>query len=361
MAAFIKHYYPRFHMTVGNVSTFGDLESPELAGQTYATTSPSSISSPSSGGSGSAAAAAISQYCAICGDRATGKHYGAASCDGCKGFFRRSVRKNHVYTCRFNRNCIVDKDKRNQCRYCRLRKCFRAGMKKEGEHLLLGVAKRSLALNDVLLLGNDSIITRLSPDPDIGRIASRIIDELVQPLRDVNIDETEFACMKAIVFFDPARIKAFRHQVQVNLEDYINDRQYDMRGRFGEILLMLPSLQSITWQMIEQLQFAKLFGMAKIDNLLQEMLLGGEASGANADTAQNSTSDPLGTLESNTFATAMEEGPSMSREPMAEGLQMAPSPSTLSQSPLGHSSPGMVDAPATLPFKQEGRLEVQLI
>nr|CAD7430034.1 unnamed protein product [Timema monikensis] len=73
----------------------------------------------------------LSQHCAICGDRATGKHYGAASCDGCKGFFRRSVRKNHLYTCRFSRNCIVDKDKRNQCRYCRLRKCFKAGMKKE--------------------------------------------------------------------------------------------------------------------------------------------------------------------------------------------------------------------------------------
>lgn len=92
--------------------------------------------------------------CAICGDRATGKHYGASSCDGCKGFFRRSVRKNHQYTCRlvffkiesnrktsstkgtsllfrFSRNCVVDKDKRNQCRYCRLRKCFKAGMKKE--------------------------------------------------------------------------------------------------------------------------------------------------------------------------------------------------------------------------------------
>lgn len=71
-------------------------------------------------------------FCAICLDRATGKHYGAASCDGCKGFFRRSVRKNHVYSCRFSRSCVVDKDKRNQCRYCRLRKCFRAGMKKEG-------------------------------------------------------------------------------------------------------------------------------------------------------------------------------------------------------------------------------------
>ena len=115
-------------------------ESPELGAHTsYTTTSPSGLSSPSSGGSSSGATAILSQYCAICGDRATGKHYGAASCDGCKGFFRRSVRKNHVYTCRFNRNCIVDKDKRNQCRYCRLRKCFRAGMKKEGERVAVVV------------------------------------------------------------------------------------------------------------------------------------------------------------------------------------------------------------------------------
>ena len=74
---------------------------------------------------------------------------------------------------------------------------------------------------------------------------------------------------------DSSKIKSFRYQVQVNLEDYINDRQYDSRGRFGEMLLLLPALQSITWQMIEQIQFAKLFGTAKIDNLLQEMLLGG--------------------------------------------------------------------------------------
>lgn len=72
-----------------------------------------------------------------------------------------------------------------------------------------------------------------------------------------------------------------RYQVQVSLEDYINDRQYDSRGRFGELLLLLPTLQSITWQMIEQIQFVKLFGMAKIDNLLQEMLLGGELFGTN--------------------------------------------------------------------------------
>ena len=36
-----------------------------------------------------------------------------------------------MYSCRFRKTCVVDKDKRNQCRYCRLKKCFRAGMKKE--------------------------------------------------------------------------------------------------------------------------------------------------------------------------------------------------------------------------------------
>lgn len=141
-------------------------------------------------------------------------------------------------------------------------------------------------------------------------MAVRILDELVLPFQELQIDDNEYACLKAIVFFDPGtvrdggynsftdlcfcqhchcclstdakglsdpvKIKRMRYQVQVSLEDYINDRQYDSRGRFGELLLLLPTLQSITWQMIEQIQFVKLFGMAKIDNLLQEMLLGGE-------------------------------------------------------------------------------------
>ena len=62
----------------------------------------------------------------------------------------------------------------------------------------------------------------------------------------------------------------------MNLEDYVSDRQYETRGRFGEILLTLPSLQSITWALVEQVQLAKNYGLIVVDNLLQEMLLGGE-------------------------------------------------------------------------------------
>ncbi|NXE41497.1 HNF4A factor, partial [Ptilorrhoa leucosticta] len=156
-----------------------------------------------------------------------------------------------------------------------------------GEHLLLGAAKRSMVFKDVLLLGNDHIIPRNCPElVEVNRVAIRILDELVLPFQELQIDDNEYACLKAIIFFDPdakglsdpSKIKRMRYQVQVSLEDYINDRQYDSRGRFGELLLLLPVLQSITWQMIEQIQFVKLFGMAKIDNLLQEMLLGGSSS-----------------------------------------------------------------------------------
>ncbi|XP_023674382.1 retinoic acid receptor RXR-alpha-A isoform X4 [Paramormyrops kingsleyae] len=69
--------------------------------------------------------------CTICGDRSSGKHYGVYSCEGCKGFFKRTVRKDLTYTCRDNKNCPIDKRQRNRCQYCRYQKCLAMGMKRE--------------------------------------------------------------------------------------------------------------------------------------------------------------------------------------------------------------------------------------
>lgn len=69
--------------------------------------------------------------CSICGDKASGKHYGVYSCEGCKGFFKRTVRKDLKYSCREDRNCIIDKRQRNRCQYCRYQKCLNCGMKRE--------------------------------------------------------------------------------------------------------------------------------------------------------------------------------------------------------------------------------------
>ncbi|KAL4635948.1 retinoic acid receptor RXR-gamma-B-like isoform X1 [Arapaima gigas] len=69
--------------------------------------------------------------CAICGDRSSGKHYGVYSCEGCKGFFKRTIRKDLSYTCRDNKECLIDKRQRNRCQYCRYQKCLAMGMKRE--------------------------------------------------------------------------------------------------------------------------------------------------------------------------------------------------------------------------------------
>ncbi|XP_075943913.1 retinoic acid receptor RXR-gamma-B isoform X1 [Anarhichas minor] len=70
--------------------------------------------------------------CSICGDRSSGKHYGVYSCEGCKGFFKRTVRKDLTYTCRDSKECLIDKRQRNRCQYCRYQKCLAMGMKREG-------------------------------------------------------------------------------------------------------------------------------------------------------------------------------------------------------------------------------------
>ena len=74
--------------------------------------------------------------CLICGDRATGLHYGIISCEGCKGFFKRSICNKRVYRCTRGKNCVMSRKQRNRCQFCRLLKCLQMGMNRKGENNL---------------------------------------------------------------------------------------------------------------------------------------------------------------------------------------------------------------------------------
>ncbi|KAH7714119.1 Protein NHR-1 d [Aphelenchoides avenae] len=72
----------------------------------------------------------VGTLCAICNDIASGYHFGAASCAGCRIFFRRNVLSgdSERLRCHYEGNCEVSKDVRTACRHCRFNKCLLAGM-----------------------------------------------------------------------------------------------------------------------------------------------------------------------------------------------------------------------------------------
>ncbi|MBN3317726.1 NR1D1 protein, partial [Atractosteus spatula] len=70
--------------------------------------------------------------CKVCGDIASGFHYGVHACEGCKGFFRRSIQQNiHYKMCVKNESCLIMRMNRNRCQHCRFRKCLSVGMSRD--------------------------------------------------------------------------------------------------------------------------------------------------------------------------------------------------------------------------------------
>uniref|UniRef100_A0A0K0FC30 Transcription factor HNF-4 homolog (inferred by orthology to a D. melanogaster protein) n=1 Tax=Strongyloides venezuelensis TaxID=75913 RepID=A0A0K0FC30_STRVS len=345
--------------------------------------------------------------CAICGDKATGKHYGALSCDGCKGFFRRTVRKKNNYICRFSRQCTVDKDHRNTCRRCRFDRCIENGMKKEAvqnerdrissyanknnseeimdfteeeivaskciqslleaeaktrqlrasvitrtasgfktattldvtdsmsqqlilmvewaknlpqfqslpmeaqvgllrhfssQHLIMCAAFRSIHVNDAVWLTNESCLLRDSTEiPDVNKVAEKILDHLTKPMKNLLMDEKEYVIMKAITFFDcmakGAEVAA--NEIQNSREIYLGALEHHVlkvskngasTKRLANLLLLLPPIMAIARDLVEDVQLAKLFGLANVDSLMVELMLPGESSSENYNHLKSVTS-----------------------------------------------------------------------
>ncbi|KAB0394378.1 hypothetical protein E2I00_013359, partial [Balaenoptera physalus] len=196
------------------------------------------------------------RLCAICGDRSSGKHYGVYSCEGCKGFFKRTIRKDLTYSCRDNKDCTVDKRQRNRCQYCRYQKCLATGMKREGwnELLIASFSHRSIDVRDGILLATGLHVHRNSAhSAGVGAIFDRVLTELVSKMRDMRMDKTELGCLRAIILFNPdakglsnpSEVEVLREKVYASLETYCKQKYPEQQGRFAKLLLRLPALRSI--------------------------------------------------------------------------------------------------------------------
>ncbi|XP_074200411.1 peroxisome proliferator-activated receptor gamma isoform X3 [Camelus bactrianus] len=114
--------------------------------------------------------------CRVCGDKASGFHYGVHACEGCKGFFRRTIRLKLIYD-RCDLNCRIHKKSRNKCQYCRFQKCLAVGM----SHNAIRFGRMPQAEKEKLLAEISSDIDQLNPESaDLRALAKHLYDSYIK-------------------------------------------------------------------------------------------------------------------------------------------------------------------------------------
>ncbi|XP_029952456.1 bile acid receptor isoform X1 [Salarias fasciatus] len=203
------------------------------------------------------------ELCVVCGDKASGYHYNALTCEGCKGFFRRSITKNAVYKCKSGGNCEMDMYMRRKCQECRLRKCKEMGML--AECLLTEIQCKSKRLRKN---------TKSSPGQSTGdetegadNTDSKQVSSTTKLSKEkVEITKEQKALTKVIV-------EAYnRHQIPQDVAKKLLQDQYSVEENF----LLLTEMATSQVQVI--VEFTKSIpGFLSLDHEDQIALLKGSA------------------------------------------------------------------------------------
>lgn len=65
---------------------------------------------------------------------------------------------------------------------------------------------RSIPYSDALLLANGHLFRpQTCPDENLKYLFQRLSQDIIEVMRDLKIDQIEFACLKCIILFDPGK------------------------------------------------------------------------------------------------------------------------------------------------------------
>ncbi|XP_062820989.1 nuclear receptor subfamily 1 group I member 3 isoform X2 [Anolis carolinensis] len=193
--------------------------------------------------------------CAVCGDRATGYHFHAMTCEGCKGFFRRSVIKRIEFTCPFTSSCTITKAKRRQCQACRYQKCLAVGMRKD-----MIMSDEALRLRRTLRHRKQKEEQSPRGEPDQGAGLTAEQEQLIEILSEAhqkNFDSSfsQFTHYQPPVRLDIHSVRPQNGACLLSPEDYLESYPEEV---LPDVFSMVPILAEMSTFMIQQvIQFAK--------------------------------------------------------------------------------------------------------
>ncbi|XP_027700507.1 steroid hormone receptor ERR2 [Vombatus ursinus] len=259
------------------------------------------------------------RLCLVCGDIASGYHYGVASCEACKAFFKRTIQGNIEYSCPATNECEITKRRRKSCQACRFMKCLKVGMLKEGkrlgefdqalvfwlscsskpgfsnlslgdqmsllqsawmEILILGIVYRSLPYDDKLVYAEDYIM-----DEEHSRLTGLLelylaILQLVRRYKKLKVEKEEFVTLKALALAnsdsmhieDMDAVQKLQDLLHEALQDYELSQRHEEPRRAGKLLLTLPLLRQTAAKAVQHFYSIKLQGKVPMHKLFLEML-----------------------------------------------------------------------------------------
>lgn len=203
------------------------------------------------------------RLCLVCGDVASGFHYGVASCEACKAFFKRTIQGNIEYTCPASGDCEINKRRRKACQACRFRKCLNSGMMKEGVRLdrvrggrqkyrrnpespyqvhVLSTPRPALVLEDIKIL--DALVTC---EPDILEMNSAL---------DSQTKHRSLSILSDLYDRELVGIIGWAKQIPGFTDLSLNDQMRLLQSTWAEILTLTLAYRSLSTASLGRLQFA---------------------------------------------------------------------------------------------------------